>query len=470
VSIRHTIIAVAVLAATVAGCRQSHTVGQIFDLRSDGERTKEVRFTQTRSIDSVNVANLDADVWKVEHYLYPDSIKLFVRVLDSTGYVVTNMAAPYKRVDAPDYFTALNETLGTSRRYKKTATVNEFTVREFGEGDSIPTYISLAIDYSGSMKGAVEMVAYGTEIFLDLARPCDNVAMTTFHKDITRVFPLTNDVPMMQREYRAYHKRGVGLFTVANDGIMAALKELDTVSIDKPKVCVVFADGDENSSRTKIGDIFEYAVKHNISIYCVGFGYAIDENLQNLSVYTGGKYYRAYSKADLLAIMLDIHRSLRNYYLVSYKPPKYEGLHTADVTVSVPGRDTMLARGIYDKTPLNPMDVTDEFSKPILFAYNSAEIDSSTFFHLDELADNLQRFERVVLEVQGHTDSVGGEVYNQTLSLARAESVRAALVLRGIEEIRLRVRGLGMSMPVATNETAEGRARNRRTVFKILRK
>jgi outer membrane protein OmpA-like peptidoglycan-associated protein len=116
------------------------------------------------------------------------------------------------------------------------------------------------------------------------------------------------------------------------------------------------------------------------------------------------------------------------------------------------------------------MDVTDEFSKPILFAYNSAEIDSSTFFHLDELADNLQRFERVVLEVQGHTDSVGGEVYNQTLSLARAESVRAALVLRGIEEIRLRVRGLGMSMPVATNETAEGRARNRRTVFKILRK
>jgi len=460
----------ALIAVGIAGCRQSHTVGQIFDLRSDGERTKEVRFTTTRSIDSVDVANLDADVWKVEHYKYPDSIKLFVRVLDSTGYVVTNMAAPYKRPDAPDYFTALQETLGQQRRFKKTASIADFTVREFGEGDSIPTFISLAIDYSGSMKGAVEMVAYGTEIFLDLARPCDNIAMTAFHKDIKQVFPLTNDIPRMQRDYRAFHKRGVGLFTMAYDGIMAALRELDSVPIDQPKVCVVFADGDENSSRSKIGDIFEYAVKHNISIYCVGFGYADDEALQNLSVYTGGKYYRAYSKAELLAIMLDIHRSLRNFYLVSYKPPRYEGLHTADVTISVPGRDTMLARGIYDKTPLNPMDVTDEFSKPILFAYNSAVIDSSTYYHLDELADNLERFERVVLEVQGHTDSVGGEVYNQKLSLERAESVRAALVIRGIDESRLRVRGLGMSMPVATNETAEGRARNRRTVFRILRK
>lgn len=458
------------LAASAVGCRQSHTVGQIFDLRSEGERTNQVRFTQTRSIDSVDINNLDADVWKVEHYMYPDSIKLFVRVLDSTGYVVTNMAQPYKRADAPDYFTALKETLGTSRRFKKTANVADFSVREFGEGDSIPTYISLAIDYSGSMKGAVEMVAYGTEIFLELGRPCDNIAMTAFHKDITKVFPLTNDTELMLREYRAYHKRGVGLFTVANDGIMAALRELDTVPIDRPKICVVFADGDENSSRTKIGDIFEHAVKHNVSIYCVGFGYANDEALQNLSVYTGGKYYRAYSKAELLAIMLDIHRSLRNFYLVSYKPPKYDGLHTADVTISVPGRDTMIARGIYDKTPLNPMDVTDEFSKPILFAYNSAEIDSSTFYHLDELADNLQRFERVVLEVQGHTDSVGGEEYNKRLSLARAESVKTALILRGIDESRLRVRGLGMSMPVATNETAEGRARNRRTVFKILRK
>lgn len=467
---RITFAVAALVAVLLSGCRQTHTVGQVFDLRSEGERTKEVRFTQTRHIDSVDVLKLDADVWKVEHYRYPDTIKLFVRVVDSSGYVVTHMAPPYKRADAPDYFTKLQETLGASRRFRKTANVSPFTVREFGEADSIPTYISLAIDYSGSMKGAVEYVLYGTEIFLGLTRPCDRVAMTTFHSEITRVFPLSNDTSMMLREYRGYHERGVGLFTKAYDGIMRSLHELDSVPLESPKVMVVFADGDENSSRTKVAEIFEEAVKRNISIYCVGFGYAKDQELADLALYTGGKYYRAYTKSDLLAIMLDIHRSLRNYYLVTYTPPTYDGLHTVDVTIDVPGRDTMIARGMYDKTPVNPINVTDEFSKPILFAYNSSVIDSTSMYLLDEIADNLERFERVVLEIQGHTDNIGGEEFNLKLSQARAESVRDALVQRGISEKRLRTRGMGLSMPVASNDTEEGRASNRRTVFKILRK
>lgn len=440
------------------------------DLRAGGERTREVRFTQTRHIDSVNVHDLDADVWKIEHYRYPDTIRLFVRVLDSTGYAVTHMATPYKHPDAPNYFSSLKETLGASRRTSKIVNVNPFTVREYGEGDSIPTYISLAIDYSGSMKGAVEMMQYGTEIFIGLARPCDNIAMTAFHTEITRVFPLSADTAMMLREYRGYARNGVGLFTKAYDGIMRSLKELDTVPLERPKVLVVFADGDENSSRTKVSDLFEEAVKNNISIYCVGFGYAQDEELSNLAVYTGGKYYRAYSRSDLLAIMLDIHRSLRNFYLVTYTPPRYDGLHTVDVVVDVPGRDTMMARGVYDKTPMNPLDVRDEFSRPILFAYNKSEIDSASLFIIDEIADNLERFQRVVLEIQGHTDNIGGEEFNITLSKARAESVRDALIRRGVEERRLRTRGLGLSMPVASNATEEGRMQNRRTVFKILRK
>jgi hypothetical protein len=90
---------------------------------------------------------------------------------------------------------------------------------------------------------------------------------------------------------------------------------------------------------TKLPDIFEYATRNNISIYCVGFAYAQDENLENLSLYTGGKYYRAYTKKDLLAIFMDIWRSLRNYYLVTYVPPTYEGLHTVNVSVVIPGRD-----------------------------------------------------------------------------------------------------------------------------------
>ena len=77
------------LAVLLGACKSSHTLDQRFDLREDGERRYEIRFTETRHIDSVEDVNaLSTDVWRVEHYAFPDSIRLFVRVLDSNGYVV----------------------------------------------------------------------------------------------------------------------------------------------------------------------------------------------------------------------------------------------------------------------------------------------------------------------------------------------------------------------------------------------
>ncbi len=457
------------LLISLLSCKSTHKLSQEFDLRDNGERTSQTRYVATRSIDSVDINALKTDVWKLEHYSYPDSIRLFVRVLDTNGFVVTNMAAPYKKEGAPEYFPVLSEKLGVRRKVRE-VDIPTFQVREFGERDSIPTNIALAIDCSGSMKGAKETIDLGTELFIEMKRNCDNISLTAYHKEIRTVFPLSSDTGTMLREFREYKKYSQGLFTATYDGILKTLQTLKDVPLDQPKVCVVFSDGDENLSTVKIGDIFEYATKHNISIYCVGFGYAQDEPLQDLSLYTGGKYYRAYTKKDLLSIFLDIYRSLRNYYLVTYTPPRYEGLHTVDLTVRVPGRDTMIARGVYDKTPLTPMDPRDEFSKLILFAFNKSDIDTASYYILDELSDAMERFERVVLEVQGHTDNVGTEEYNQTLSQARAESVKSALVNRGVDATRLRTRGMGFMMPVVPNDTEENRAKNRRTVFRILRK
>jgi outer membrane protein OmpA-like peptidoglycan-associated protein len=458
------------LACTIlVGCKSTHSLDTSFDLREGSERMKQLVFTTTRNIDSVDVQKLMVDVWKVEHYAYPDTIKLFVRVLDSTGNVITHMAQPYAKPGAPNYFSHLRESLGAKRR-KKVVDVSPFTVREFGEQDSIPTSIALAVDYSGSMKGVLSWIEQGTEIFISLMRPCDRISLTTFAKDITPVFPLTSDTSAMLRAYREHRKKALGMYTSSIDGLMKALKSLDTVPIEQPKVCVFFTDGDENTSFAKMSDIFDYAVKKNISIYCVGFGYAQDEPLEALSLYTGGKYYHAYSKAELNQIFMDIYRSLRNYYLITYHPPQYDGLHVAELTIDVPGRDSMVARATYDKTPLNPLSPTDEFTRRILFAYNKADIDTTSLHIIDEIADALERFERVELEIQGHTDNIGGEEFNAKLSLARAEAVKSALIARGIEERRLRTKGYGFMLPVASNETEEGRAQNRRTVFKILRK
>lgn len=72
----------------------------------------------------------------------------------------------------------------------------------------------------------------------------------------------------------------------------------------------------------------------------------------------------------------------------------------------------------------------------------------------------------IKIKVQGHTDSIGSEQYNLDLSPKRADAVRDYLIKRGVGADRLIAKGLGESVPIATNDTPEGRAENRRVEFK----
>ena len=89
---------------------------------------------------------------------------------------------------------------------------------------------------------------------------------------------------------------------------------------------------------------------------------------------------------------------------------------------------------------------------------------------IDELAELMERYPKLRLEIQGHTDNIGGEEFNQKLSDARAKSVMQEMIKRGIEEKRLRARGFGMSQPIAPNDSERNRAINRRTQFVVLAK
>jgi outer membrane protein OmpA-like peptidoglycan-associated protein len=73
------------------------------------------------------------------------------------------------------------------------------------------------------------------------------------------------------------------------------------------------------------------------------------------------------------------------------------------------------------------------------------------------------------VEIQGHTDSFGVEIYNKDLSERRALSVKKYLTKNGVDEKRLTTVGFGETSPVATNKTAEGRAKNRRIEFKEIK-
>ena len=76
--------------------------------------------------------------------------------------------------------------------------------------------------------------------------------------------------------------------------------------------------------------------------------------------------------------------------------------------------------------------------------------------------------EKVIVEVAGHTDSIGTEEYNEGLSQRRAQSVLDYLVEQGINASRMTAKGYGESQPIASNDTSEGRAKNRRTELVVL--
>ncbi|MBU0486656.1 MAG: OmpA family protein [Bacteroidetes bacterium] len=106
----------------------------------------------------------------------------------------------------------------------------------------------------------------------------------------------------------------------------------------------------------------------------------------------------------------------------------------------------------------------------IYFATNSTELTAESKFVIDGFIDFLIKNKTVNVSIHGHTDDVGSEDDNQGLSEGRAKSVYEYLITKGIKANRLSYKGYGESKPVATNDTAEGRATNRRTEFVVLQK
>ena len=98
----------------------------------------------------------------------------------------------------------------------------------------------------------------------------------------------------------------------------------------------------------------------------------------------------------------------------------------------------------------------------VLFDSGSAKLRSGALRVIDRLAVFLREHPDRSLAIEGFTDNVGNALVNEELSLRRADAVRAALMDAGVDAARIVARGYGATYPVATNDTSEGRQRNRR--------
>lgn len=113
-----------------------------------------------------------------------------------------------------------------------------------------------------------------------------------------------------------------------------------------------------------------------------------------------------------------------------------------------------------------------EVNEKIHFEFDSAEIKSESDDLLAEIAQVINAHpELVKIRIEGHTDNVGGKAYNLDLSKRRAAAVRDHLVNKGgVDASRLSTEGYGFEKPIADNSTEEGRAKNRRVAFTIVKR
>jgi len=104
----------------------------------------------------------------------------------------------------------------------------------------------------------------------------------------------------------------------------------------------------------------------------------------------------------------------------------------------------------------------------IFFEFNSSELLTVSFAELDKLSEILLAKPSLRIEIRGHTDNVGTDQYNKTLSIKRAAAVYDYLISKGIEKSRMKYRGFGNKVPVADNDSEEGRSQNRRVEIIIV--
>jgi outer membrane protein OmpA-like peptidoglycan-associated protein len=119
--------------------------------------------------------------------------------------------------------------------------------------------------------------------------------------------------------------------------------------------------------------------------------------------------------------------------------------------------------------PLKPIQIGESVVlKNIFFETDKFELKSESKIELGKLLALLKQNPRMKIEISGHTDNVGNEKYNLTLSENRARSVFDYLKANGVVATRLTYKGYGWSKPIESNDTETGRANNRRTEFKVM--
>jgi len=419
---------------------------------------------------AANRTSIAMDIRSVDDSRYPNEVELRAFVYDTSGRFVMGLAPPY--FSGTGNWRSRWPLLIDSCNGVATP-ITDFTVTEIRQDKREPYALAFVLDHSGSMGDRkIRALRAAVSRVMRIIKPGDYVAAVKFGSRARAEVPLTNDTARYRRDFiETDIEPPGGGGTAIYDGATVGIQEVAKAPATHKRAIIVFTDGFDGESRTRIDSMHRLARREHVAIYTVAYGPADLDVMRNMAEYSGGRMYRIYRTREFVYVFADIYRALNNYYRISYHPPECDGVHTVTAGTSLPefGFDPLMARGTYDRSVFTPFDTIGSIALVnIEFDYDKATIRSVSLPRVQEMAAIMARYPTLKMEVRGHTDDQGDEDYNQRLSEKRARAVADALVEMGVARNRLTVKGLGESQPLAPNTSEENRRRNRRTEFVIV--
>ncbi len=424
-----------------------------------------------RQIISENKFPFRLEITKTLSDNFPNKIELHCTVYDTMGKYIGGLAPPYFKgdYDYKKHWHSLFDSCLNSNEL-----IQNFDVEEVRNNKDVPYSIMFVLDHSPSMGNSKALkLQQAVQKVLYAIKPTDYIGVVKFTSKLYYEVELTDTAQKYRNQFqidsldRKKYKGGTAMY----DALTFSIEKLSQINQKSKKIIILFSDGGDNSSKIKFDSTLKLARNNKVSVYSIAYGVA-DSVVEVLSRHTGGKFYQILSSKEFPYVFKDIYTMLNNYYLITYRPQNCLSRHFVRLNFDLlqNGSPQMSATTTYDKSILSEFDLPGTIVMlNIEFDVGSYQIKENSIEQLKNIAQSMLNNTQMKIKINGHTDDVGTETANKTLSEQRANEVKRKLIEMGIESSRLEVFGHGESKPLAPNTSDENRKKNRRTEFEVIK-
>ena len=435
---------------------------------------------------------LDYEIFSTDLSEFPDIVKLYVLVVDTSGNFVHGLAPPtISDSESKKYFIGLVETyIGN-----KNKNITDFKVEEHVSIKKGSRNISLVLDYSGSMITPINTLEFATKSFINNKNEDDKLNIYKFDNHIKKIIGLTKDKNALNHKYKKQGLKDFGgstaLYAAIGEGIYS-VKESDQLS-----EVVIFTDGYENSSLFVKGakafnaiQVAEMARVNDIKLTCISFGNNVNKPLlETLANYTGGKYFDIETDKEIIGVWTELPYLSANYYIITFKTNSVENLNGVKLMYNNNiGQNITTKKEIYTEIPKelnetssasfgywNYYDSLYNNKTPLslpqaigYFSFNGTILLEKYEKNVELLVDQMNQDSTLDVVIFGHTDKVDSEDYNIKLSTQRCNWAKNFFIEKGIDKHRIITIPLGEKYPVHAKEDFSWQAQENRRIEVLL--